>query len=278
MLKTIFLATLALPFLCIAIYAQTDLSFEVPAPPGGSLVETHPMTMGGRKVETFLYKTAVEQDKIREFYEHFFEAKDFEVILDRRDKKQNEKFLRFKREDLVVNIAFLDNGQIVIAKYLQPKGSPDIEKMPLSVKDFAANLPTQDVEGKDLEDVPRPPSSVRFTNTEIGTRSLLVYRSSLTVEDIRGFYQSEMARLGWQLEGDFAVNKAVEAYKNNTRRKDLGIRTPFSDGEDLADIVSGAYLLNFKGSDAKVMITVFPDFVDKKSGTVVNIDYSKEGS
>ncbi len=273
--------------LAIVIFLSTGLSrgeigldFEIPAPPGARLLETKPVSIGGRKIYASLYESKQELKDIIEYYQRFFKENNFKLVLDEKGRPKNRRLLRFKKEELMVSIAFLEKGEkreITVGKYLQPEGLPEIDDTPLSLKDFP--LPQEDVTGKDLKIVPRPPESVRWMCEEKRSRITLLYASSLSVERIREFYRQQMYIQGWQMTGEIPIGEAVKAYKQASGKKDLGLQMPFKDAENLEEIISSAYFLEFRGKvegrEAKVDITIFPNFIDKKLGSMVQIEYGE---
>jgi hypothetical protein len=259
------------------VYPQGDSDF--PLPPESELLETKDLRLGGRDIQTFVYKSKVDQYNITEYYRKFFQDKEFDNLLDKREKRKDKQLLKFKKGELVFSLAIIpkpDGTHVVIAKYLEPAGSPPLESMELSVKDSLFALPQQDGPGKDLDFIPRPPESIRWLRQDLERRSLLTYATKLSVEEVVAFYKAQMPAQGWEFIKETATQQAVEAYKSTTGKKDLGLEKPFSDGEDLNQIINDSYVLDFKGRAGEVRLTIFPNFVDRKLGTLVQIAYSTE--
>lgn len=259
---------------------EIGLDFEIPTPPGARLLETRPVSIGGRKINTSLYESKQELKDIIEYYQRFFKENNFKLVLDEKGRPENRRLLRFKKEELMVSIAFLEKGEkreIVVGKYLQPEGLPEIDDTPVSLKDFP--LPQRDVAGRDLRIVPRPPESVRWMCEERGSRITLLYASSLSAERIREFYRQQMYAQGWQMGDEIPISEAVKAYKQASGKKHLDLQMPFKDAENLEEIISGAYFLEFRGKvegrETKVDITIFSNFIDKKLGSIVQIEYGE---
>ena len=75
-----------------------------------------------------------------------------------------------------------------------------------------------DVEGSDVPGVPRPPGGRRILTMEEQGYPLKLrsYSTHGTVEEVRGFYEREMARLGWNY--DHAYERKVRAHGGSSMR------------------------------------------------------------
>jgi hypothetical protein len=275
---------LILPFvlcqLCFVIcaYAENDLSFNVPVPPNTSLLYTKELRMMGRQIMTNVYATNEDADGACDYYRNFFHQQDFQKIIDKLNVRTKKRLLRFKKDELVVSIAVLvKEGEIkiVVAKYLEPAGALPIEKVRPSVKDSLFVLPKEDLPGRDLAEVPRPPESVRITSRDFGATATIMYTTTFTVESALDFYRQNMPSQ-WVLARETAVGKAIRAYKDVSGKKNIGIESPFSDGEDFEQVISDGYVLNFIAGSSSAQITIFPNFIDRKLGSMVQIVYSEK--
>lgn len=260
-------------------YPELNLDFQVPGPPQGELLDSKALRLGGRDIRTFLYNSKENQYDIAAYYQRFFEGQEFWNILDKAKQHNGSRILRFKKQDLVVSISIMpdiDETQVVIAKYLQPEGSLSPEETKPSVKDSLFALPEQDKPGEDLMVIPRPPESIRWMSKKLDRGQFLIYATALPVAETVRFYKAQMPYRAWRLQEETATSNTLETYKQITGRKDLGVQTPFSDGEDLNQIVNDSYILNFRGSFGEAQITVFPNFVDRQLGSIVQINYNKD--
>jgi hypothetical protein len=259
--------------------AKTDLTFDVPAPPQGKLLDTKELRIGNRQVEMVLYGSAASSDTIAEYYAGFFQQHDFQKIAEEQNAKIKKQLLQFKKKELIVNVAIMlkeDRTEVAVAKYLQLAGEPPLEKTKPSVKDTLFALPKEDVAGKDLPVVPRPPESVRIMDMERGSSATIMYTTSLDVDAAADFYRVKMPGQEWTLTNEIAAKKAVEAYENTTGKKTLEIKSPFSDGEDFEQVIRDSYMLNFDADFGTAQITIFPNFLDRKLGSMVQITYSEK--
>lgn len=257
------------------LYAQNTENFLVPEPPGGKLVDTKNFSLDDKHpIETFLYSATLDPEQIAGFYLNYFDKKEFKKTMDNLEAKTKRRVLRFKKDEEVVSIAITpkQNGsEIVLARYRQLPGEPEIEKLKPSLHNPLFALPKQDVPGVDLAQVPRPPESVRMMGKHMGGGALLLYTTILDVGATADFYKTKMPDQGWRLENDIATKDAVDAYKRATKKKTLGISAPFSDGEDFEQIVTNSCVLVFKGSEGEAKITIFSNFMDRKLGSMVQI-------
>jgi hypothetical protein len=264
----------------ISVYPGYDLSFKVPAPPEGKLEDVKALNWSGRDILTLLYKSRLNEYDVINFYKRFFNNRDFLIILEKKEQFSSKRLLRFRKEDLVVSLAVTPQGeetQVVIAKYLQPEDTLSPEKTKFSLKDFMGNLPKTDNPGEDLKIVPRPPQSIRWVGRKWGRQFMLTYATELSVPQVVRFYKDRMPNHTWRLKDEIATQKAINAYERVSGKK-IDLPSPFGEeGEDLDSIVNDSVVLDFRGDYGQAKITAFPNFVDRKSGSIVSIIYKKEG-
>jgi hypothetical protein len=219
--------------------------------------------------------------------------------LNRKMSEAGVVFFRFKGKDkeylhpgeaFVVDIVLTrkdkdgQNGTlVVISKYIQSENSPDIEKSLISVKDPMFSIPEpeseEDVPGEDLKIIPRPPQSTRWSASAQKNQVRLIYATSLSVTEAVEFYKNKMPGYDWQVERETATKDALDAYTQATGGKEA-FRVPkfFGGLEDPKEIIRGGYVLNFKGSQGQAQITVMPNFIDTKRGSIVSISYYGQSS
>lgn len=260
-----------------------ELDIEVPIPPESKIIDTQTITAFGRDIQAAAYISTQTQNRLKEYYRWFFNNQGFKNTQEKDMREINQ--LRFKKADwmnkqeLVIDVILFEDPQgtkVSIAKYLQNAGSPDIEESKLSLKDIAGTIPTEDAPGKDLKMIPRPPESTRWVSSDKEGGSILLYASSLPVNRLKDFYRGQMSDQGWEIEKEIDVKEAVEKYKKAAHEKDFGLPAPFADAESLEQVISDAHVLNFKGSAGRAKITIYPNFMDSKSGSLVQIDYRGE--
>ncbi len=262
-------------FMITLSFAQEPANFQVPLPGNSKFIDNKDLVMGGRNIQVSLYQCEDEPSKIADFYRNYFTEKEFTKTMDKKDSKAGIHRLRFKKDELVVSFAIRPdaaNSELVIAKYAQMPGEPEPEDTKPSVKDSLFALPKKDIPGFDLSNVPRPPESVRMVSTRMGKSAILLYATSLSVEELMSFYQDNLSSEGWVLQNEQAAKDGVEAYINNTKKTSLGFGSPFSDGEDLESIIKDSYILTYKSSSSSLKITVFPNLFDRKLGAFVQIN------
>jgi hypothetical protein len=265
----------------VSAYPGYDLSFEVPVPPEGELKDTKALKWSGSDILTFLYKSKLNEFDVINFYKRFFTNREFRIVLEKKDDFGGRRLLRFKKEVLVVSVAVTPQGeetQVVIAKYLQPEEASPLEEPKASLKDLMGGLPKSDHPGsKDLKIVPRPPQSIRWLGQKWGSRFMLTYATKLSVPEVVKFYKERMPHHAWRLNDEIATQKAINAYERISGKK-IDLPDPFGEeGEDFDSIVDASILLDFRGDYGQARITAFPNFMDRKEGSIVSIVYKKEG-
>lgn len=256
--------------------AETGLTFDVPAPPHSKLLDTKELRMANRQINTVLYGSDEDISTVSDYYRDFFQEQEFQKILDTLNAKTKKQLLRFKQDELVVSIAvFIRGGQtnVVIAKYLQAQGEPPPEEIKPSVKDSLFALPKKDVPGIDLSGIPRPPEGIRIMSRDEGGGATVMYTTPIDVATTADFYRREMAAQRWEPADEMAVWKAVDGYEKATGKKNLGIKSPFSDGEDFEQVVRDSYVLNFNSGSSTAEVIIFPNFAGRDLGSIVQITY-----
>jgi hypothetical protein len=277
-LNTILLVVALLFFPLLWAHADIGLNFNVPVPPESEIIETRNPVFGeDTAVPTVVYRSREDKDKIVKYYQDFFKKEGFSNILDKQYSTVDKELLRFRKDDLVVSVAVYirsEETHVTIAKYLQPEGSPSPEDMKPSVEkgDFI-KLPQKDAPGADLSFVPRPPESVRWlSNEKLGT---LMYLSRFTVKEVRNFYKEKLSSYGWALERDISTAESLAKYQAMAGKDYPAIGSPFSDGEDFNSVIKESYFLNFKSQRGDLRIVIFPNFVDRQIGSMVQINYKE---
>jgi len=254
-------------------YAELNLDFVVPAPKGAELADSKDIFFGGRKIKNALYKSTDDQPVLAGYYEGRLTQEGFVKIKDTANYKKATRSLKFKKEGLVVNIYLKTKAketQITVSKYMEPPGSIPLEKAKLSIKDSFFAQPDKDIQGEDSSLIPRPPQSVRIA-AGTGGRGRWMYTSHLSVDNLRGFYKSQMPNYSWQLEKEYSLKEGLDFYKRRTGKSIASIKL-MPDSEDIAQVITDAYNLYFKGANGFAEIIIFPDFIDRKRGCIVTIN------
>ncbi len=256
-----------------------DLNFEVPGPPGADSAQTQNFRFGGRDILCLGYNSKADALAIKNYYCQFFQENGFSKVKEEElFGKSSFKQIRFKKDELVINIILASKPDqttdVAISKYLQPQASPDLEQLKPSVKDSFLTLPAEDQQGNDLLIIPRPPKSVRLADLDQGKGSVtLVYTTELGAQETKEFYKESMPEQAWELEKEVCAGDLMEAYKK-TAKKNINLPSPFSDGEDMNEVAAGAYQLSFKARFGKAGVSIMPNFMDKKLGSIVQINYT----
>lgn len=261
------------------LYAENDLNFKIPTPANAKSLDSKEFTLGGRQILAELYGCDKTPDEVSDFYRNFFQEQGFQKKTDKPNVKTKKQFLRFKKNELVIDITVYDKqGQteVGITKYLEPAGEPSLEKLKPSVKDSIFTLPKEDLPGKDITGISRPPESVRISSMDFGKSAQALYTTTLNAETTSDFYRKNMASSQWVLSNEIATKQAADAYKKTTKKKELGIESFFSDGESFEQIINDSYVLNFYSGKSKCQITIFPNFLSRELGSMVQISYNEE--
>jgi hypothetical protein len=293
MTKTFILLWILLGGVTNLIFAQLDLDFEVPAPAESELVQKQNFRFGGKDILALGWTSKQDPLAVKNYYCLFFQENGFKKIkeedlfqdtssLELKFKKQEVlgdvsiKQMRFKKKELVIDVILSSRpGQpteIAVAKYLQPEGSPDLEHLKPSIKDSFFDLPKEDGPGKDLLNIPRPPQAIRWASLGEAKDMILVYATELTVQQAKEFYKENMPYQEWELEKEVSAGQLLDAYKKTTG-KSVNIPPLFIDAEDLSGVVADTEQLEFKGQSGKAQISIMPNFVDRKLGSIVQIAY-----
>jgi hypothetical protein len=262
-----------------AVYAENDLNFNVPVPANSKFLDSKQLQMGARQINTLLYSSQEPVAAVIEYYTDFFTQQDFKKILDNTNAKPGNQILRFKKDTLVVSVSVTDKDaftQIVIAKYLQgPNELSPVETKP-SVKDSIFALPKSDVAGVEISVVPRPQPSVRIMSYKMGTAITAMYTTPLDVASAVDFYLKNMPDHGWVFLSQVAAKEATQAYMQASGKKSLGIKSPFTDGEDFEQVINDSYVLNFSAGEESAQITISPNFTSRALGSMVQVAYNSK--
>jgi len=263
--------------LWVVCAADNPLEFNIPLPAGSKLLDSKQVRMSNLQVETFLYASDQDINTISNYYRGVFQEEGFTKIYDQLDTKSNRQLLRFQKDNLVVSFAVFLNKQnqanIIIAKYLQEKGELSIEEAKPSVNDTLFAFPTEDVPGVDY--LPRPPQSVRIASSSQGQMISLIYSTVLDVDAAISFYRKQMLNDDWDFESQTSAAEAAQEYMKINGKKELGLELPFSDNENIDQVVNDSYVLNFSSGADKAEITIFPNFASRRLGSIVQISYYK---
>ncbi len=168
-----------------------------------------------------------------------------------------------------------EGTSIAVARYTQLPGTADLEKTLPSLKDSFMALPTQDTKGEDLNVIPRPPNSVRWASLIQSGQAMLTYAVPLSVAEAAQFYKSNMPYQAWELQDETPARQLINDYTRLSGNRNLGLPSLIQ-GVDLNRIASESYIMNFKGRYGQTRITIMPNFIDKKAGSVVHILYNEQ--
>lgn len=263
-------------FGCAALHAQENAEAKAPVVPLGSLLDSKSFTLGGLSISTELYKSQEPPFGVALYFENFFKEQGFQKIIDRKETSLNRRLMRFKRGDSVFSAVItpkMGYTEVVIVRYSQPPGAPDPEAMKVSLKDTLFALPKEDVLGKDLF---RPPESIRCAFREQNKQVFLVYSTNLSVDEIRKFYKTEMAKDKWQLVSETPSANAMEGAGQALKKKIDQATLPFEDAKDIQQVLKESYDLLFRknddsGQNKAVEIVVLPSIIAGENSSFVQV-------
>jgi len=262
------------------VCARQGLDFEVPLPAATRFLDSKDFSFAGKNIRSLLYKSKESPAVIRAYYQRVMLEQGFRNLSASQEQFKDRVLLKFQKEDLVLRIALTpkpEGTEIVISKYLEPSGSLPLEKSKPSLKDSLFALPKEDMPGEDLIFIPRPPQGIRWQGSRQGANAILSYGTPIPAEKLVSFYKEKMPAYGWQLENESAAKEALDTYKGSGGEKAIGLpESPFSDGEDLSGIIGDSYLLEFAGSRGQAQVTIMPNYVDRKLGSIVTIFYNQK--
>ncbi len=274
--RAVFCLTAFFIFCAIAL-AQMTTEFEVPAPPGGELIEAKPIIWGGRDINTYFYQSPQRRDQIQDYYENFFKGMEFKKFLERKGVGKEQSILRFRKEELVVNITLEPQAQgteVMVAKYLQAEAGLEPEQLKPTTRDTLFAPPTQDCPGEDLAIVPRPPESIRWNINDNTGYKLFTYGTKLYMMQVKDFYKNNMPP-EWALQRETDMGKVMEAYKKTTGKKNLGIGEVFSDAS-LEKVIASSYALDYTSQYGHARIVISPNLFAGNVGSLVQIIYDQK--
>ncbi|MBI4707606.1 MAG: hypothetical protein HY761_06745 [Candidatus Omnitrophica bacterium] len=256
------------------VFSQDELS--VPVPPQSVMLDTHQTQLEGMKIMSFLFESQAEEETINKFYEDYFKKSKFEPVQDRAGKIG--RLLRFRKEDLVVNIVITPKqgkNQVVIAQYLQPQNAPGPEELLRNWKNAQGYLPKEDVAGEDLDFIPRPPESIRVLYNKNNQLTFIFYSSKESSKDLMNFYRHKMLALGWEAEEPIDMQEAYREAERLPAMKNAP-QLPLS-GITIPQLVEGGYILKFKSSSGKAEVSVFNNnYGQEGQGSFVQVSYVQE--
>ena len=126
------------------VLLEAGLDFKVPAPPKSQIGNKQSFRFGGRDMPSVSYKSQADQYTILNYYQNFFREQGFSKIKDDKLFDTTTRQIRFKRRDLVVDLLLIPESYgtgVAISKYLQPEGTPELEKIKPSFTDSFFSLP-----------------------------------------------------------------------------------------------------------------------------------------
>lgn len=260
--------------------AQTDLSFDIPAPRNTRLLDTSELNLGGPQIYVTIYESDEAASAVIYYYRNFFTQEGFQKISDTANAKRKRQTLRFKKDQLIVDVMVTDKQiktEISVSKFLQAAEETSAQAAGrLTANNLISSLPDEDEPGEDLANLPRPPQSVRMTRQDSDSGATIIYRTSLDVAAVADFYRLKMSGRQWGLANEITMERAIEAYKQASGETTLGIKSPFPDGEDFQQVISDSYVLQFRSDSANAQITIFPNFLNRQLGSMVQIVYQEK--
>ncbi|MDD5155274.1 MAG: hypothetical protein PHF11_02175 [Candidatus Omnitrophica bacterium] len=261
-------------------YPQLNLDFNVPVPEDARLADTKDFSFAGRRIKSLLYNSDQGKPALAAYYEKQMAKQGFARVKDQAMPAGNARMLRFKKEDLVVDIYLksrMQKSDIIISKYLEPPGSAPLDKENFSAKDLAFAFPDKDLPGEDSKLIPRPPQGIRMFAQPGASRGMLMYTSPLNVERLREFYKAKMPEHSWQLDREFPLKEGLELYKRAGGKSKIPNTKILGDGPEISKVIADSYELYFRGNKGFAEIIISPNFLDPNLGSIVTINLEQGG-
>lgn len=252
---------------------------DIPPPPDGEILSNKlPNNMVGGDASGKIYHTKLNAKQVEEFYLRFFKSQGFVQNKSLNFNILAYKRIRFERSDIAVEVyitARLDNScEVTVVKYSDRTGMTKMESDPFA----SVVLPKQDNENSyDLEDIPRPENSVRYSGSVQGRGATITYLLPMTVEEAYNFYRNQMSAMGWKMTSQMDTSRICNEYDKAHRGAISLVPSVFVGKKlDIGTIIKNSYMLEFESNDALAKIMIYPNFVHQKSGSISYILYGKK--
>lgn len=236
----ILILAIALLFLTHFSRAAEGVDFQVPAPRESTLIEENTSTLGASgNAKTFIYKSSLDQDTIKNEYKAFFQKQGFKYRKDKEAANKVMQYLRFDREDLLIDItllSFSNSGtKVTITKYPPNSALLDMKEVfsfdPSKIKlpDFnRGNNPDTEFSSDALNfEIPPAPESElldgKLPEVLTGKNGKgVTYFSKSSPEVVAYFYKEFFRGQGFQAQPDRSF-KMGNTSRMRFERKDLAI-------------------------------------------------------
>ena len=138
-------------------------------------------------------------------------------------------------------------------------------------------LPKEDnAESFDLEDVPRPDNSVRYSGSADNKGANVSYLLPLTVDEAYNFYVKEMGTMGWKLKSQMNTAKICDNYSESHNGLSLVPSLFVGSKLDIGSIIKNSYMLEFESDTALAKIMIYANFMHPQSGSIAYIMYTQK--
>jgi len=249
--------------------------FQVPVHPKGELLKNAaPSSLVGDGGIGVMYLINDSPKSVEDFYRSALRREGFEEVKDKNFKMMEIKRIRFERRDAALELYLTptegETCNIIIVKYADRNGISKAEAEPLA---FASFPEKDNFGGVDLEDIPRPSGSVRLSG---GTPKDMVnfsYTLPLSVSQARDFYLKQMPSAGWTLVQEVNLRDTDALYAKEHRGKPLVASIPIGTKLDLGEIIKNSCVLDFRSESATVNLIIYTNFLDSKSGSILEVTY-----
>jgi len=249
--------------------------FQIPLPPQSELLDGQPpVPLVGEGGIGQMYHIKDSPKQVEEFYRWSLKGQGFEEIKNKSFKIMAVKRLRFERRDTALELYLTpiegEDCNFIIVKYADRDGISKAEAEPLALGSF----PKKDNStGSDLEDIPRPLGSVRLSGGTPKNKTNFSYTLPLSVLQARDFYLKQMPSAGWILVDEVNLRQLAASYAKEHRGKQLVPSLFIGSKLDLGEIIKDSYILDFSSKTATASFTIYSNFLNPASGSIVDIAY-----
>ena len=270
-MKNILTGLLLLIFLIPqGLFAAADF----PEPARAVKKDARNVSIAGNIIESRVYESPDDVKSLNNFYRTSITGDGFAETY---NKSQNGIDLsRYNKGDLAFAVAIYNKNNIntiSISRYIKQPGLPPPSVANMSWQEYLQLLPEEDVPGRDLDIVPRPPDSVRVGIETMANAAVLTYTTPKQIAEIRSYYREVMPQLGWKEVSAVDFNRMMNRAKNQGMNlSGVNFEGKIA-GVEIGDLIKNSQALNFEGPKGRVSVTMVdadPKTPSKKAMVLVN--------
>ncbi|MCX5701261.1 MAG: hypothetical protein NTZ63_06960 [Candidatus Omnitrophica bacterium] len=261
---------------------KTPMNFlgpiDIPPPPEARLLSNEiPTSLADSNASGATYHSKSNVKQVETFYQGFFKDNGFEQRKGLSFNVAAVKRIRYEKSDMAVEIYLTprqdDTCEVTVIKYANRNGMTKAEVDPFAT----VVLPKEDnAESSDLEDIPRPDNSVRYSGSADNKGANVSYLLPLTVDEAYNFYVKEMATMGWKLKSQMNTAKICDNYSESHNGLSLVPSLFVGSKLDIGSIIKNSYMLEFESDTALAKVMIYANFMHPQSGSIAYIMYTQK--